>query len=344
MSLKWFLLFFQALLKRQDFTTPEARPDLKFIQRQTRYSPDIVLNRRLADRIVKCGIGHVYLKIWKSISTTDYLQKEHLATYKNLQTILSIVWNCSDKSAGLCDALVRAGVIHLFLSELASAKLKESDLSDDNKLYLVKAYLGILHNIIRLCTDSRKVFRASDAVEVLQWYVNAKQGLVKTKAYLILSYLITEDENEIINATDENIAFIIGILKEALNSENHFSKTHAFWASEIACGLNHLAVNDLNKVRMGRLGAFPLYLQLLQSNNVEEQNLATAGLWILAFNNENKQLLKQMPGCLDGGWYFWGFFFGGEAGFVHCICVSCVKTDIFVQIWCTYCEIFQYDG
>lgn len=290
----------QALLKREDFTRSEARSDLKFIQRQTRYSPDVVLNRRVAERIVKCGIGHVYLRVWKSVSVVDYLQKENFPAYKNLQTVLSIVWNCSDKSSGLCDALVRAGVVHQFISELDSCKLKESDLSDDNKLYLVKAYLGILHNIIRLCTDSRKVFRASDAVSVLRWYVAAKQGLVKTKAYLILSYIITEDENSVINATDENIAFIVGILKEALNSENHFSKTHAFWAAEIACGLNHLAVNDLNKVRMGRLGAFPLYLQMLQSNNLEEQNLATAGLWILAFNDENKQLLKRLPGCLEG--------------------------------------------
>ncbi|ELU04075.1 hypothetical protein CAPTEDRAFT_225602 [Capitella teleta] len=289
----------QILLKREDFTQADARADLKFIQRQTRYSPDVGLNRRVADRIVKCGIGHVYLRVWQSVSSVEYLQKENFPAYKNLQTVLSIVWNCSDKSVGLCDALVRAGVIHLFLSELDSCKLKDSDLSDENKLYLVKAYLGILHNIIRLCSDSRKVFRASDAVEVLQGYVAARQGLVKTKAYLILSYLITEDENGVINATDDNIAFIISILKEALSSENHFSKTHAFWASEIACGMNHLAVNDLNKVRMGRLGAFPLYLQMLQSNSIEEQNLATAGLWILAFKDENKHLLKRLPGCLE---------------------------------------------
>ena len=39
-----------------------------------------------------------------------------------------------------------------------------------------------------------------------------------------------------------------GILREALSSENHYAKTTAFWANEIADGLNHLAVNDANKV------------------------------------------------------------------------------------------------
>ena len=61
-----------------------------------------------------------------------------------------------------------------------------------------------------------------------------------------------------------------------------------------------MAINDDNKVRMGRLGALPLYIRLLQSDNIDEQNLGTAGLWILAFKDENKLLLKTEPGCLDG--------------------------------------------
>lgn len=82
--------------------------------------------------------------------------------------------------------------------------------------------------------------------------------------------------------------------------ENHFSKQYAFWASEIVCGLNHLAVNDLNKVRIGQLGALPLYMQLLQSEDKEEPALATAGVWILAFRDENKRLMKDEPGFIDG--------------------------------------------
>ena len=51
---------------------------------------------------------------------------------------------------------------------------------------------------------------------MLQSYFGATENLVKVKAYLILSYIINEDENSIINATDENIAFIIRILQDAL--------------------------------------------------------------------------------------------------------------------------------
>ena len=288
------------LLKREDFLAPEARTDLKFVQRQTRYSPDVVLNKKVVDRIVKLGIAHIFLKVWRSVSTVDYLSADKAACLRNLTTIMSTIWNCSDKSTQLCECLAKTGVIQLLLNELATPKLEQSDLKDENTLYLVKGYLGILHNIVQLCSDSRALFRSANAVNILKQYVVSSQSLVKAKAYFILSYIITEDENDVINANDENIAFIISILREALNSENHFSKRYAFWAREIACGLNRLAVNDTNKARICRLGALPLYVKLLQSSVMEEQSLSTAGLWILAFQDDNKRLIHEEPGCMEG--------------------------------------------
>ena len=55
-------------------------------------------------------------------------------------------------------------------------------------------------------------------------------------------------KNELVNASDEHVQFMVDVLKDATCSENHFSETHGFNAAEICCGLNHLAVNDSNKV------------------------------------------------------------------------------------------------
>lgn len=66
------------------------------------------------------------------------------------------------------------------------------------------------------------------------------------------------------------------------------------------CGLNHLAVNDLNKERIVELGALPLYMQLLESEDKDEQALTAAGVWILAFSDENKRRMKHQPGFIDG--------------------------------------------
>jgi len=211
--------------------------DLEFIQQHTRYSSDVALQRRIVERIVRSGIAHVYLRVWQTIlaASNDYLSPENIDSFRMLQTALSIIWNCTDKSVTLCESLVRVAVVNLFLSELASPSLFDADLDvDDSRRYLVKAYLGVLHNIVRLCPDSRKIYRSANAVPVLQAYLDLPQGLVRTKAYLILSYIVSEEENDIINATDENLAYIVEILKAALEGENHFASEYAFWAAEIA--------------------------------------------------------------------------------------------------------------
>lgn len=290
----------KALLNRDDLTTAETRSDLKFIQRQTRYCADVSQSKQVVNRIEKLGITHIFLRIWQAFGRKECRAEAETDAFKSLQSILSIIWNCTDKCLQLCESLVNCGVIQQFFDELRHPDLQDSDLVCEEELYFVKAYLGICHNIVRLCPESRKIFRSAGAVAVLQCYLKKDQGLVKVKAYLILSYIITEHENELINANDENIALIVQILRETLASENHFSKTYAFWASEVACGINHLAVNDCNKVRLCRLGAIPLYMKLLRSSNIDEQELGSNGIWILSFHDENKIMLKQEPECIQG--------------------------------------------
>ena len=292
------------MLHREDLATSETKKDLKFIQRQTRYIPDVSLSKQVVERIEKLGITHVFLRIWQAFGRIECRAEEDTDAFKSLQSILSVIWNCTDKSLQLCESLVNCGLVQQFFDELRHPELQNSNLVSETELYFVKAYLGVLHNIVRLCPESRKIFRSAGAVSVLQHYLKKDQGLVKVKAYLILSYIITENENELINTNEENIALIVQILREALASENHYSKTYAFWATEVACGINHLAVNDSNKVRICRLGAIPLYMKLLCSNNIDEQELGSSGIWILAFHDENKILLKQEPGCLQGNEYF----------------------------------------
>ena len=58
--------------------------------------------------------------------------------------------------------------------------------------------------------------------------------------------------------------------------------------------------NLFMQVRMGQLGVIQLYLKLLQSDSMEEQSLGTAGIWILAFCDENKHLINKIHGCMEG--------------------------------------------
>ena len=41
-------------------------------------------------------------------------------------------------------------------------------------------------------------------------YLKCVIGLIKTKAYLILAYIVNEEENEILNATHDHLNYILG--------------------------------------------------------------------------------------------------------------------------------------
>ncbi len=46
-------------------------------------------------------------------------------------------------------------------------------------------------------------------------YLKCSVGLIKTKAYLILAYIVNEEENEILNATHDHLNYILGERKSA---------------------------------------------------------------------------------------------------------------------------------
>lgn len=146
---------------------------------------------------------------------------------------------------------METGVVLTILDELGSERLTSADLTQSERhLYLVKAFLGISHNIVRLCSESRDIYRNANAVQILKWYLQSKNSLVKTNAYIVLAYIIaTEEDNTVLNTDGGHFAFIVDVLNDALTCENHLSKKYGFWAHEIVAGLNQLAKNDENKAR-----------------------------------------------------------------------------------------------
>ena len=83
----------------------------------------------------------MYLRAWQSLSSVDYIADA--TAFTNLQLVLSVIWNCTDKSVSLCDSLARAAVANHMLAELADTRLLDADLTDDSdRLYLV---LSLIH-------------------------------------------------------------------------------------------------------------------------------------------------------------------------------------------------------
>ena len=121
--------------------------------------------------------------------------------------------------------------------------------------------------------------------------------MVKCIAQLVLAYIISEDENEVINSDDTNIVFLLRTAEDAITRKGHRSK-NGFTALEIIQGLNKLAANDSNKTRIVQNGGLPYYVSLMDEQcSPDEQFTAARGMWVLAFKCKD-DIIKETE-CLQ---------------------------------------------
>lgn len=87
---------------------------------------------------------------------------------KNLRAVLTLLVNCTDKNANVCEQCIQSPLVPLLLEELSQPHFHGTDaMRDQNRMYLVKGYLGILLNVIKQQPDTRDMYRESGVVKVI---------------------------------------------------------------------------------------------------------------------------------------------------------------------------------
>ena len=76
---------------------------------------------------------------------------------------------------------MKKGLIQTLLDDLKDPRLTSSELKDQQRLYLVKGYLGILNNIVCFFNETREIFRDAGAIKNLQPYLKSQLLLVEDK-------------------------------------------------------------------------------------------------------------------------------------------------------------------
>lgn len=248
------------LLQQTNYSTPTAIADLQFLAYQSRYSTDLNIKRRIITKLVDSGLIDIIVHVLSSVNDAECFQTcSELSSIdgasltgsadadpevdmsdgmKNLRSVITLTWNATDKSTALCEQCIRRGVIAMLLQLLESPYLVASELHYKSRLFVVKGSLGILSCIVRLCDDdvTHEVYRSAGAVKALQQFLRCSLLAVRTKSLIILSYIATESENDVIHASDKNLVFAVKILQSALESDNHYSSKYGYWAVEIVSG------------------------------------------------------------------------------------------------------------
>lgn len=209
-----------------------------------------------------------------------------------LKKFFMIVWIACDLDVNFCQYTLASNAFHYFvqcLKSFTSLQYEENEVT----LFTVKSSLGILHNISRHLPNSKWRVRNEGLIMTLQPYLRSNIAMVRIKTLIVLSYILSEAENELISSNDENFTFIFEVLADSLKTSNHVSKKYGMNSYEVLRGISNLAINDENKLRIVRGGVLPLYEQVLLGQVVEEVKVSIATIWSLAFHHYNKMKIRE---------------------------------------------------
>lgn len=170
----------------------------------------------------------------------------------------------------------------------------ENEDKHSEPVLIIRTCLGILHNISQRLRD-REVFAHSE--ETLLRFVDAKVTRISASSLLCLAYLVVEETNHLILADENVLNFIIRMLDEAWQTKHR--RSNGYSARELAEGLSHLAINDTNKTVLGHKGAVGVLIAVLRTTRAnDERASALRALWMLAFDDNNKKVIRQDAGAL----------------------------------------------
>ena len=218
--------------------------------------------------------------------------------YDCLWNTIAAIHNFSDFHQGFCSACAAAGVISMCFENAEQIDAENSKREEENgKLVtILRSFLGILHNISRRIRD-RELF--ANREQTLLHFARKKDPKIAALSLLALAYLVDENTNHLILADENLLSFIIILLNLAWQSEDR-RRCYGFSAKELAEGLSHLAINDANKKILGQNGVIPVLISVIKTSNEDEEKAsATRALWMLAFDNNNKEKVRQEEGAMD---------------------------------------------
>ena len=227
----------------------------------------------------------------------DEEETDDCTCYDCLWSSIATMHSLSDLHQGFCSACAGAGIISMCFEIAKQIDVENPNWEEENwKLVaIIQSFLGILHNILRRLRD-RELF--ANREQTLLYFAKKKVPAIAAESLLTLAYLVDENTNHLILADENLLSFIITLLDEAWQSEDRHSNGYS--AKELAEGLSHLAINDANKTILGQNGVIPVLISVIKTSNEDEEKAsATRALWMLAFDDNNKEKVRQEEGAMN---------------------------------------------
>lgn len=254
---------------------------------------DFELKRK--DTAEDVGIG----QLWAIFTET---QRHLVNALFNCYHLLLIFWHTSDLKDEERPKYVYDNLVDFVLNALNTHLYPINVEGVHPQSKMVKACLGIINNLCNRYSECVSDLRKKDALKIVSKYRNTGTSTLKTISIIGCSFLLTEtdDRNAIIELEESDINFIVGVLRDALNSPSTISTKYGYHADEVIAGLNNIAVVESNKKRLVDAGVLPLYVEAMAVDKPSLQEKAAQGIWALAFDDDSRCKITDEPGCMSG--------------------------------------------
>ena len=230
----------------------------------------------------------------------DEEETDDYTCYDCLSITLVAIQNFSDFHQGFCSACAGAGIISMCFEIVKQIDAENSNWEEEDEdselVTIIDNSIGILHNISRRLRD-RELF--ANRERTLLDFAKKRVPAIAVPSLLTLAYLVDENTNHLILADKNLLSFIITLLDKAWQSED-LRRCYGYSAKELAEGLSHLTINDDNKKILGQIGVIPVLISVIKTSKEDEEKAsATRALWMLAFDDNNKEEIRQEEGAMD---------------------------------------------
>ena len=280
----------QFLNDTEDYTTLEVGKSLAFLN-NAYFKDKHLVSKKAAEH----GFGKLFLKIWMPLSD-HYKSSDTSQAGYNLDLLICLFWCFTNASPDIACDLGKYKALDCIISTL---KKLEQQSENTWKSEQLNQLLGILHNSVQHdeCAANRSIYRQAEAGKPLKKLTKSSQMLIKLKSLLVFSYIANENDSEILGRDNDAITFLVDLLENAVESDEHSSYVPSkdgsgasFYVLELLKGLHNLVVNDANKQVVLKHRGIPVITRVLRSNFTEkEQQTAVMTLWNLSFNDKVRQ-------------------------------------------------------
>ncbi|XP_013390051.1 uncharacterized protein LOC106158546 [Lingula anatina] len=210
-----------------------------------------------------------------------------------VKLLLHNAWNYTDVSELFSNKLRDAGMFSTLQDILKNSDFKDKLNIDENIKDVILSICNIIFNCVQFESNQEQMSDLRIINDLLHYCkADIKCNKIKAVATLAIAFLVDEDNSHLVRADSKAgvIRFILDTLEDCLYHTD--LRAGGFSSIELLRGLCQVAMNDANKVILVYDGIVPIITSLLRSGGSEEKLLSSKLTWLLAFQRDNKQVMR----------------------------------------------------